>query len=254
MVSRPSEVLTVFPRPTVLIMVSNLYTTFTSQILILALLWPGYSHAEPSAKTGTILVFGDSISAAYGMDQEQGWVHLLTERLATQELDYQVINASVSGETTGGGVVRLPKTLQIHQPDLVVLELGGNDGLRGYPIDKIRENLSGMVDAILLSGSNVLLVGMVLPPNYGRRYTRAFEQLFVQVAARFKVPFLPFLLQGVTTGDALLQRDGIHPTPEAQGLLLDDLWPQIEAMLIGDPNSSSFSCSLQSGITEDSNR
>jgi len=171
------------------------------------------------------------------MDQEQGWVHLLTERLATQELDYQVINASVSGETTGGGVVRLPKTLQIHQPDLVVLELGGNDGLRGYPIDKIRENLSGMINAILLSGSNVLLVGMVLPPNYGRRYTRAFEQLFVQVAAKFNVPLLPFLLQGVTTGDALLQRDGIHPTPEAQGLLLNDLWPQIEEMLTSDDSS-----------------
>ena len=210
-------------------------------------------------ETGTILVFGDSISAAYGMDQEQGWVHLLTERLATQELDYQVINASVSGETTGGGVVRLPKTLQIPQPDLVVLELGGNDGLCGYPIDKIRENLSGMIDAILISGANVLLVGMVLPPNYGRRYTRAFEQLFVQVAAKFNVPFLPFLLEGVATGDALLQRDGMHPTPEAQGLLLDDLWPQIEEMLTSVNSGikgtfNNFSRSLQSCITEDSNR
>jgi acyl-CoA thioesterase I len=167
------------------------------------------------------------------MDQEQGWVYLLTERLTTRELDYLVVNASVSGETTGGGLVRLPKTLQIHQPDLVVLELGGNDGLRGYPISRIRDNLAGMIDAILLSGADVLLVGMVLPPNYGRRYTRAFEQLFVQVAARFKVPFLPFLLEGVTTSDSLLQRDGIHPTPAAQMLLLDDLWPQIEASMKG---------------------
>ncbi|MCH7868867.1 MAG: aldehyde dehydrogenase family protein [Myxococcales bacterium] len=116
----------------------------------------------------------------------------------------------------------------------VVLELGGNDGLCGYPIDKIRENLSGMIDAILISGANVLLVGMVLPPNYGRRYTRAFEQLFVQVAAKFNVPFLPFLLEGVATGDALLQRDGMHPTPEAQVLLLDDLWPQLEDLLTPD--------------------
>ncbi|MCH8258529.1 MAG: arylesterase, partial [Proteobacteria bacterium] len=167
-------------------MVSNLYTSFTSRILILALLFPVNTHAEPPrsipfVKTGTILVFGDSLSAAYGMDQEQGWVHLLTERLATKALDYQVINASVSGETTGGGVARLPKTLQIHQPDLVVLELGGNDGLRGYPIDRIRNNLSTMVESILLSGADVLLVGMVLPPNYGRRYTSAFEQLFVLV-------------------------------------------------------------------------
>ena len=168
------------------------------------------------------------------MDQEQGWVHLLTERLATKALDYHVVNASVSGETTGGGVARLPKTLQIHQPDLVVLELGGNDGLRGYPIDRIRNNLSTMVESILLSGADVLLVGMVLPPNYGRRYTSAFEQLFVLVATRFNVPLLPFLLEGVTTGEALLQRDGIHPTAEAQVLLLDDLWPQLEDLLTPD--------------------
>lgn len=202
------------------------------------LLFPVYNHANPSpaaasVKTGTILVFGDSLSAAYGMDQEQGWVHLLAERLAAQALDYQVINASVSGETTGGGVARLPKTLQIHQPDLVVLELGGNDGLRGYPIDRIRENLSSMIDTILLSGAKVLLVGMVLPPNYGRRYTNAFEQLFVLLADRFNVPFLPFLLEGVTTGESLLQRDGIHPTAEAQALLLNDLWPPIEKILHG---------------------
>ena len=185
----------------------------------------------PPPKTGTLLVFGDSLSAAYGMDQDQGWVHLLIERLATHELDYQVINASVSGETTGGGVVRLPKTLLIHQPDLVVLELGGNDGLRGYPIDKIQDNLTRMIDTIRQSGANVLLVGMVLPPNYGRRYTRAFQELFSHAADQFNVPFLPFLLEGVATREALLQRDGIHPTPEAQLLLLDDLWPQIEEIL-----------------------
>ncbi len=183
-----------------------------------------------------MLVYGDSVSAAYGMEQEQGWVYLLTKRLATRELDYQVINASVSGETTGGGVVRLPKTLQIHQPNLVVLELGGNDGLRGYPIGKIRQNLSVMVDSILTSGADVLLVGMVLPPNYGRRYTKAFEDLFEQVAKQFNIPFLPFLLEGVATSESLLQRDGIHPTPEAQALLLDDLWPMLEDILI--PNES----------------
>ena len=176
----------------------------------------------------TILVYGDSISAAYGMEAEQGWVSLLQQRLATNEMAYNVVNASVSGETSGGGLVRLPKTLEVHQPDLVVLELGGNDGLRGYPIDKIKSNLSRMTQSILDTGADVLLVGMVLPPNYGRRYTVAFEGLFREVAAEFNVPFLPFLLEGVTTAESLLQRDGIHPTQEAQVLLLDDIYPQIE--------------------------
>jgi acyl-CoA thioesterase-1 len=181
---------------------------------------------------GTILVYGDSISAAYGMDREQGWVHLLTGRLATRELDYKVINASVSGETTGGGLVRLPKTLQIHQPDLVIIELGGNDGLRGYPISKIHGNLNAIVDATVDSGADILLVGMVLPPNYGARYTKAFENLFSEVANQFNLPFIPTLLQGTATDQALIQRDGIHPTPDAQNLLLEEIWPMIERILI----------------------
>jgi acyl-CoA thioesterase-1 len=187
-------------------------------------------------ESGTILVFGDSLSAAYGMESSQGWVRLLVERLEAYELSYKVVNASVSGETTGGGTVRLPKTLLIHQPELIILELGGNDGLRGYPIDKIRNNLTVMTKAALDSGAKVLLVGMVLPPNYGHRYTQAFEQLFVDVAAKFDVPLLPYLLQGVTTNESLLQRDGIHPTPEAQILLLEDFWPQIEALLSSSGN------------------
>ena len=189
---------------------------------------------EAANNNQTVLVIGDSLSAGYGVDEEQSWVALLKNRLNDEGYGYRVINASISGDTTGGGLRRLPRALEQHEPGIVLIELGGNDGLRGYPIEKIRENLSGMIDAILLSGSDVLLVGMVLPPNYGRRYTRAFEQLFVQVAARYNVPFLPFLLQGVTTGDALLQRDGIHPTPEAQELLLNDLWPQIEEMLTSE--------------------
>ncbi len=180
---------------------------------------------------GTILVFGDSISAAYGMDQAQGWVYLLSQRLKEQEIDYQVVNASVSGETTGGGVVRLPKSLQIHHPDMVVIELGGNDGLRGYPIDKISENLSRLIELALGSQADVLLVGMVLPPNYGKRYTQAFQQVYVDLAEKFNIPFLPFLLDGVATRESLLQRDGIHPTPEAQSLLLKDLWPRIQAII-----------------------
>ncbi len=177
------------------------------------------------------MVYGDSISAAYGIDREQGWVHLLANRLQRQRLDYSVVNASVSGETTGGGLTRLQKSLQIHQPDIVILELGGNDGLRGYPVDRIRKNLASMIEGILDSGADLLLVGMVLPPNYGHRYTRAFEALFHDLAQQFNIPLHPFLLEGTSTSASLLQRDGIHPTAEAQARLLDELWPQINRLI-----------------------
>lgn len=165
------------------------------------------------------------------MEENQGWVSLLSKRLEDTYSHYQVINASVSGETTGGGATRLPKTLEIHQPDILVLELGGNDGLRGYPIEKIRENLSEMIETTQHTGATVLLVGMVLPPNYGRRYTQAFESLFETLADEYDIPFVPFLLDGVTTSRDLIQRDGIHPTPEAQPKLLADIWPVLETLL-----------------------
>lgn len=184
-----------------------------------------------AGQTGTILVYGDSISAAYGMDQEQGWVSLLSERLATSHPHYTIINASVSGETTGGGITRLPKTLDIHQPDILILELGGNDGLRGYPIDKIRENLAAMITAAHAAGSRVLLIGMVLPPNYGRRYTEAFETIFSELARDHDLPFVPFLLDGITTQRDLIQRDGIHPTIEAQPAMVDDILPALVPLL-----------------------
>ena len=179
----------------------------------------------------TILVFGDSISAAYGMSPEEGWVSLLDQQLLQNNHNYQVINASVSGETTGGGLIRLPKTLEIHQPDIVILELGGNDGLRGYPIDQIQENMQDMIDLSKQVDARVLLIGMVLPPNYGQRYTLAFETLFQNLAAENHVEFLPFLLEGVTTSESLIQRDGIHPKPEAQPMLLNDVWQHLEKML-----------------------
>lgn len=181
----------------------------------------------------TILVFGDSISAAYGMNQQEGWVHLLSNRLAQHEENHEVINASVSGETTGGGLIRLPKTLRIHQPDVVILELGGNDGLRGYPIATIHENLRQMVQLSLDAGARVLLIGMVLPPNYGQRYTRAFENIFTSIAREFDVGFVPQLLDGVKTEEQLIQRDGIHPRPEAQDMIVEDIWPTLEKQLQG---------------------
>ena len=165
------------------------------------------------------------------MEQEQSWVSLLQRRIDTDELGFQVINASVSGETTGGGVTRLPKTLELHDPALVVLELGGNDGLRGYPISKIHDNLRRMTEASLEHGATVLLIGMVLPPNYGRRYVAAFEKSFHEIADEADVQLIPYLLDGVTTDRELIQRDGIHPTAEAQVLLLEDVWPVLRPML-----------------------
>ncbi len=188
-------------------------------------------HRVAIASQPTVLVYGDSISAAYGMDQEQGWVSLLAERMSAEHPAYRVINASVSGETTGGGLTRLPKTLSIRQPDVLVLELGGNDGLRGYPIDKISSNLDEMIRQSKDAGIKVLLVGMVLPPNYGRRYISAFEQIFSTLAEDHQIPFVPFLLDGIATTRDLVQRDGIHPTVEAQSMILEDIYPVLEKLL-----------------------
>ena len=195
--------------------------------IFLSVLWVSGSYA----KTPTIVVYGDSISAAYGMAPELGWVNLLSSQLIELAPQYEVINASVSGETTGGGLVRLPKTISRHQPDILILELGGNDGLRGYPIDKIESNLTEMVRIAQAAGARVMLIGMVLPPNYGKRYTRAFEQVFTKIAEANNLALVPFLLDGVATSESLLQRDGIHPRPEAQALLLENILPTLLTVL-----------------------
>jgi acyl-CoA thioesterase-1 len=166
------------------------------------------------------------------METELGWVNLMSEQLADEAPEYQVVNASVSGETSGGGLVRLQKTLDIHQPDILILELGGNDGLRGYPIDKIEANLDTMTRMAQASGARVLLVGMVLPPNYGRRYTAAFEGVFANIAERFDLAFVPFILDGVATSSSLIQGDGIHPKPEAQEMILADILPVLRPLLV----------------------
>lgn len=198
------------------------------RLLLLSLL--GFSTLS-FANEGTILVFGDSISAGYGMDQQKGWVHLLSDKLSSQDMNYKVVNASVSGETTDGGVLRLPGALERHQPDLVVLELGGNDGLRGYPTDRIKDNLRRMVALSRDAGARVLLIGMVLPPNYGQRYTKSFETVFDEVAREYDIGFLPRLLEGTNTEQRLIQRDGIHPTAEAQPLILEDIWPKLHEQM-----------------------
>lgn len=193
------------------------------------MLW--LSCAGVHAASPVILVYGDSISAAHGMDLDQGWVHLLSQRLQEEKSPFRVVNASASGETTGGGLIRLPKTLRLHQPDIVVLELGGNDGLRGYPIDRISANLAAMTRLSLNAGAKVLLIGMVLPPNYGKRYTDAFHAIYPALARKFDVPLVPQLLQGISTPRDLLQADGIHPTPKAQPMMLKEVWTKIEPLL-----------------------
>lgn len=183
------------------------------------------------ASDRTILVLGDSLSAAYGIRPEQGWVALLTKRLQAQGYGYEVVNASVSGETTSGGLQRLPRALQLHQPGLVILELGANDGLRGLPVAITRENLAKMVQLAQDARARVLLVGIRIPPNYGPRYTDEFARTFPQLAQQFHVPLVPFLLEGVALDTALMQEDGLHPNAQGEPRVLDTVWRQLEPLL-----------------------
>ncbi len=174
---------------------------------------------------------GDSISAGYGIQREQGWVYLLQQNLQRGEQGWHAVNASISGETTGGGLARLPGVLADHQPDIVIIELGGNDGLRGYPVNRMRENLIKMVELVQDAGSLPIVVAMRIPPNYGARYTRAFDSVFGEVAQSTQVPLVPFFLADVALDQTMMQEDGIHPTAAAQPLLLDAIWPHIEPHL-----------------------
>lgn len=183
------------------------------------------------ASAQNILLVGDSISAAFGLEISEGWVTLLEQRLAEQGYPHQVVNASVSGDTTAGGLARLPGLLQQYQPVLVVIELGGNDGLRALPVSNMQQNLSAMVEQAEDAGAQVILLGMRIPPNYGPRYTDAFEKVFSDVAREKGVPLLPFLLEGVGGVEGMMQSDGVHPTAAAQSLLLDNAWPVIRRWL-----------------------
>lgn len=187
--------------------------------------------AGAAAQKHTIVVFGDSLSAGYRMEQEQGWVHLLAERIDNLGLPYRVVNASVSGETTDGGLTRLPATLAASKPDIVILELGGNDGLRGLPVANIKQNLITMVEMSQAAGAQVILTGMQIPPNYGVRYTGPFTDQFAEIAESMSLPLIPFLIDGIAQRAELMQDDGIHPKAEAQGMVLDNVWPLLEALL-----------------------
>ncbi len=192
----------------------------------------GDSLKSDSSKTtnldvSSILVLGDSISAGYGMNVDDGWVNLMNQTLRQRELAYRMVNASISGETTVGGLKRLPDLLQEHAPSIVVIELGGNDGLRGYPTTKILDNLLTMTDLVKAAGAQPVIITMRIPPNYGPRYTRAFEQVFADAAEQSKATLVPFLFEELAVDAQMMQDDGIHPTAKAQPLLVEGFLPYL---------------------------
>jgi acyl-CoA thioesterase I len=184
-----------------------------------------------SADAPAILVMGDSLSAGYGLKVESGWVALLQQRLTSKGYGYHVVNASVSGETTGGARTRFPRALQLHHPEIVIVELGGNDGLRGLPIAQMKTNLQAMIEAARNAHAKVLLLGMNIPPNYGPDYANQFHRVYVDLAHQYQVPLVDFFLAGVALTPQLMQADGIHPTAEAQPRLLDNIWPVLLPLL-----------------------
>ncbi len=194
--------------------------------MLLLLSVPGYSAAVP-----TVLIFGDSLSAGYGIDVDQSWASLLQSRLEQQGYEHRVVNASISGETSEGGAARLGPAIERFEPALVVLELGGNDGLRGFPPARLKRNLGSMIAQAKEAGAAVVLLGIRIPPNYGSRYTREFEAAFRDVATEHDIPWIEFFMDGIALDENLMQADGIHPNAEAQPLLLDNAWPVIREAL-----------------------
>ena len=191
----------------------------------------GLALPAAAAAAGTVLVFGDSLSGAYGIAQDRGWVALLEVRLKERQLNYSVANASVSGETTAGGVSRIAKALAQHRPSVVILALGANDGLRGLPLDAMKKNLAQIIRAAQGSKVRVLLIGMKMPPNYGPDYTQQFERSYVELAKEFKLALVPFLLEGVADRRELFQPDNIHPVAAAQPIVLETVWRQLAPLL-----------------------
>ena len=200
------------------------------RLLLTGLAWLICMPLAASA-TGTILVYGDSLSAAYGLAQDAGWASLLQARLRQERLDYTVVNASISGETTSGGTARMAEALRTHKPAVVILALGANDGLRGLQLAQMRANLEEMVRASKKAGSRVLLAGMRMPPNYGASYTRQFAQIYVDLAREYKTGLAPFLLEGVADRRELFQADNLHPVAAAQPIILDTIWKALAPML-----------------------
>src|SRR5262245_12811579 len=227
MVSSVSPVLTCFARPVTLIMrCSGMFDIALRLIVACAL-----TLSAVTASAATILVYGDSLSAGYGLPGDKSWVHLLATRLRDERFDYKVANASISGETTLGGRNRIESALSASRPDIVILALGANDGLRGGSLDAMRANLEAMVDASRRHNAQVLLAGMRLPPNYGAAYTEKFRLVFSEVAKSRKTSFIPFLLDGFADQSAYFLADGVHPASAAQPLILETVWKELKPLL-----------------------
>ena len=193
-----------------------------------------------AANPPTVLVFGDSLSAGYGIDVDQSWTALLQSRLDAQGYEHRVINASISGETTEGGKTRISSALNNFSPEVLILELGGNDGLRGFPPQVMKENLRAIIETARQQGTEVVLLGIRIPTNYGPRYTQAFEGVYRELAVELDIPWIEFFMEGVALNDELMQDDGIHPNAEAQPILLDNAWPIIrEALTVAGSKSGS---------------
>lgn len=193
-------------------------------------------HAEPESVTNEmaqvrILIFGDSLSAEYGLPRGSGWVSHIEQRLATRDQAYQIRNASISGDTTMGGLQRLPQTLQEFDADIVILQLGANDGLRGLPVSAMKDNLRQMIQLCQAEGARVLLLGQHIPPNYGQRYAREFHAAFSELAQETSVALVPFMLEGIATNPDMFQADGLHPTVEAQQQIAETVWAGLKPLL-----------------------
>ncbi len=188
--------------------------------------------ASAYSASKTVLVLGDSLSAEYGLMRGTGWVTLLQNRLQAEKIDTAIVNASISGETTSGGATRLPALLKKHRPDFVIIELGANDGLRGLSFASVQKNLQLMISAAKAANAKVLLIGMKLPPNYGPDYAEKFSSLFVKLARENKVALVPFFLEGFANRPDMFQVDRIHPTADAQPIMLDNVWPTLKPLLL----------------------
>ena len=201
-------------------------------LVCLGLAFSGSVHAQSQTSAApVILVVGDSLSAGYGIAVNSTWVALLGSRLASEGYGHRVVNASASGETTGGARVRLARALEVHKPRIVIIELGGNDALRGLPLRQIRENLADMIERSKAAGAKVMLLGMRIPPNYGAQYADGFHALYAELAKQYDVALVDFFLEGVALDDTLMQEDGIHPSSKAQGRLLANVWPTLQTIL-----------------------
>jgi len=189
------------------------------------------SSVSAGTEVPTVLVFGDSLSAGYGIDVDQSWASLLQTRLQEQGYEHRVVNASISGDTTESGAARIGQAIETFSPELIILELGGNDGLRGIPPGTMRQNLQAIIETSTDSGAAVVLLGIKIPPNYGQRYIEEFESVFREVATETEVPWIEFFMEGVALNEELMQDDGIHPNAAAQPILLDNAWPAIDSAL-----------------------